>query len=466
MKADFLASLFQDRVCLIDPSRAHAIGAMLLGVEAEFAKLAATAAQVTMAEPDKDTFWTDPSFGYLRPYNVSNGTLSIPVAGMLLSQFPYQAGRYATGYQYIDAAMQRGLSDSNVQRIALLVDSPGGLVEECFDCVDSIFAARGKKPTKAVVSQSGYSAAYAIASVADSISVSRTGGVGSVGVVTSHVDYSKALDQMGIKVTLISAPENGFKTEGSPYEPLSADARQRIQDDINEVYDLFVSAVVRNRGMSDKAVRGTKALTYSAKQAVEKGLADSVEAPKTAVLSFTEGKSTKQPGAVHMADIRKEDHDAAVSAARVEAGKAAAANERQRIAAITSSDAGKARPIAAQALAMDTELSAEAAVALLAKMPVEGEALKPIPAATVAVTAPAVTAPAATADDALRARATAAAAAAFDAAMNRTPNPNLHVAASTDGGGAAKADGTSELLGAYAAMSGYGLKPAPGARRN
>ena len=66
-----------------------------------------------------------------------------------------------------------------------------------FDLVDRIFAARGVKPIRAYAAESAYSAAYSIASAADDITVSRTGGVGSIGVVTVHADYSQALDAGG-----------------------------------------------------------------------------------------------------------------------------------------------------------------------------------------------------------------------------------------------------------------------------
>ena len=48
--------------------------------------------------------------------------------------------------------------------------------------------------------------------------------------------------------------------------------------------------------------------------------------------------------------------------------------------------------------------------------------------------------------------------------MNRTPNPNLHVSGSGGAGDGAKPDPSSELLAAYTAVSGYGLKPVAGAR--
>ena len=143
-----------------------------------------------------DEFWTE--FGVytkrIRPYVVENGILHLPVRGVLLHGFPYQFYDMATGYEYIWKAFDRGLADPEVKGIALVIDSPGGMVAGNFDLVDRMYAARGQKPVRAFASEYAFSAAYSIASVADSITLPRTGEVGSIGVVTSHLDLSKAYE--------------------------------------------------------------------------------------------------------------------------------------------------------------------------------------------------------------------------------------------------------------------------------
>jgi ClpP class serine protease len=84
---------------------------------------------------------------------------------------------------------------------------PGGEVSGCFDLVDAIYAIRGKKPIWGILNEYAYSAGYAIASACDYVTVPRTGGVGSIGVITMHVDMSKAIDSAGLKSPL-SITEN------------------------------------------------------------------------------------------------------------------------------------------------------------------------------------------------------------------------------------------------------------------
>ena len=87
--------------------------------------------------------------------------------------------------------------------------------------------------------------------------VTRTGEVGSVGVVAVHLDESGADAMAGLKWTLIHA--GARKTDGNPHEPLSPRATADIQADVDHLYDHLVALVAANRGLSADAVRATEA---------------------------------------------------------------------------------------------------------------------------------------------------------------------------------------------------------------
>jgi len=214
-------------------------------------------------------------------YDVVEGIAIIPIQGTLVQKLrtlrPYSG---MTGYDGIRACFLRALYDSEVKAICLDIDSPGGEVAGCFDLVDEIFAARGSKPVWAILSESAYSAAYALASAADKIIVPRTGGVGSVGVIVMHVDWSQKIKDDGLQVTIITYGDR--KAESNPYEPLSETARKAIQSDIDEMGRLFVSTVSRNRGIAEKTVRDTEAACFLGADGVQLGLADQVASPDAA----------------------------------------------------------------------------------------------------------------------------------------------------------------------------------------
>lgn len=214
-------------------------------------------------------------------YDMAGSVAVIPVQGTLVQKTgtlrPYSG---MTGYDGIRQSFLTALDDPEVQAIVLDMDSPGGEVSGCFDLVDTIYNARGTKPIHAILAENAFSAAYAIASAADRITVPRTGGVGSIGVICMHVDWSRALDSAGLKVTFITYGDR--KADGHPEIPLSKEALARFQSDIDTMGELFVETVARNRNIAASKVRDTEAATYMGEAGVSLGLADQVAAPDAA----------------------------------------------------------------------------------------------------------------------------------------------------------------------------------------
>jgi signal peptide peptidase SppA len=223
----------------------------------------------------------EPQHAARHGYDTVAGVAVIPVSDTLVHKLgtlrPYSG---MTGYDGIRLNFIAALADPEVKAIVLDIDSPGGEVAGCFDLADTIFAARGEKPVWAICNEVAYSAAYAIASASDRITVPRTGGVGSVGVICLHCDLSKALGQAGIAVTLIQY--GARKADGNEYQALSKEALARFQSDIDTMGDLFVATVARNRKLTDAKVRGTEASTFLGQRGVDIGFADTVMAPDEA----------------------------------------------------------------------------------------------------------------------------------------------------------------------------------------
>lgn len=371
---------------LIDESKVELFAASVahvLGHE-HAAEMVGGAMVVGAAANDDEDFWaTDEGDwrSYLRPYNLKDGVLQIPVMGVLLHRFPYQYGRWATGYKYIEMAVKRGLADDNCKRIAFIIDSPGGEVAGCFEVSDFIYENNSQKPMRAFCADHAYSAAFAIATSvgAGNISVTRSGGVGSVGVVTAHVDFSEAYKQMGVKITYIFKGKH--KVDGNSAEPLPAEVKARIEKRLEKLYSVFTGTVARNRGMDEQAVRDTEALTYDAEDGIEIGFADRLGALEDEMAIFADDE-TSGDDEMAQTTYTQEQYDAAVATARTEghaagvtegtaAGNAAAtAAATTRMNAVLDSEEGKARPKAA-VRALKTSMSAEEIVAFLGDLPEE-----------------------------------------------------------------------------------------------
>lgn len=191
-------------------------------------------------------------------------------------------------YQAIREAFDVALADDQCSAIVLQIESPGGMVAGCFDLADHIHRSRGRKPVIAVADDFAFSGAYALAAACDTIWVSRTSGVGSIGVMTYHLDRTGANAKAGFKVTPIYA--GAHKIDFSPHRALSDDAAARAQKDVNQLHTLFVDSVARYRQQSATKIRKTEALTYMGQAAIDAGLADRLGTMREALASLPQSK--------------------------------------------------------------------------------------------------------------------------------------------------------------------------------
>ena len=182
----------------------------------------------------------------------------------------------ATSAERFSAQFEELLKNPEIDAIVLDVNSPGGSASGIAEAAAKVFAARGQKRIIAVSNHMMASGAYWIGSAADELVISPSAEVGSIGVFTAHQEISAALQQNGVKISMISAGK--YKTAGNPYEPLSDEARAVIQTRVDEIYDQFVSAVAKHRGVKDATVRNGfgEGRVVGADEAVKLGMADRV----------------------------------------------------------------------------------------------------------------------------------------------------------------------------------------------
>lgn len=335
------------------------------------------------------------------PFLISKDTVIIPVTGVLVSNCPISIPSIFTGYEYIRDCLEKAQSAGYINSVAIVIDSFGGMAQGCFELASYISSLKGSLRVEAFVRHNACSAAYAIASSCQKITVSPSSTVGSIGVISQHYDMSQYYQESGMKITLISAPEGGHKADGNPYTPLSDETRERIQASVNYFYDQFVSRVADGRHLSREAVKATNADVFTPDKALKEKLIDAISTDIDAALMGFIGDVDKHKGDEDMSNDEKtavskdtavkavaaagpEEKKASASVAKTEddayqlgykAGvKAAATTERERIKAIKESDVAKDRPQAAETFAMETDMPADAAIKLLSQLPVEQKA--------------------------------------------------------------------------------------------
>ena len=213
-----------------------------------------------------------------RSYAVNNGVAILTMDGVIakkMNLFTRISGGISS--ELVARDFQAAMDDAEVEAIVISMDSPGGTVDGTPELAELIYNSRGQKPIYGHSTGMVASAMYWIGSAVDKINISSdVVMVGSIGVVASHVDVSRAEDRIGRKTTEITAGK--YKRIASNYEPLSEEGRADIQAMVDYIYSAFVNDVAKHRGVSveDVLKRMADGKDFLGRQAIEAGLVDGV----------------------------------------------------------------------------------------------------------------------------------------------------------------------------------------------
>lgn len=377
-----LADRALNRPLIVHPDKAMIIMDVLAG------RIGVDAPDLGMLSPEASRFYgsnrrDDGSYSVNR---VSGGVAVISIIGTLVNRGGWIGAHSGmVSYEGIAAQLREAADDPAVHSVILDIDTGGGEAGGITSVAAQIRALASAKRVVAVVNDTAASGGYWLASAADEIVVSETSMVGSIGVVVLHVNRSGEMEQKGWKPTFIHA--GAHKVDGHSLGPLTDSVRADVQAAIDRLYDGFVTGVAAGRGsrLSVEAARATEARVFHGQAAIDAGLADRIGTFDQVLteLQSRRGPSAGRPSSrgVNMqndhlqpgadAGVPKAQHDAAVASARAEGATA----ERARIKAIMTSDAAVERPNLARTIAFESDMSAEAAAAIIAAGAVE----KPVP---------------------------------------------------------------------------------------
>ena len=221
----------------------------------------------------------DPGYDIL---STPNGNIAVvPIAGTLVQRGAWvRESSGMTSYQGIRQAVSNALVAPNVDALLLYINSPGGEVFGCFDLAFSLHElVRNPDQAKPIFTFTDgllASAAYAIGSVSERVYGDMTSFTGSIGVITVHMDVSKANENKGIKVTQLAV--GARKTDYFSGAPLSDGARAAIMSRLEATNDVFVNHVAIARPMlTRETILGYEAGVFVGQSAVDRGLLDGIK---------------------------------------------------------------------------------------------------------------------------------------------------------------------------------------------
>jgi len=157
-----------------------------------------------------------------------------------------------TSYVGLSSKLMAAIANTNIERIVMVFDTPGGEVTGLPELARTI--KDSPKPIVAVVDPCCASAGVWLASQASRIVSIESGEIGSLGVQCVAKSYTEALKQAGIDVQIFRAAISPEKNLAHPYEPLDDKAKAYLQDRVDRKGEQFVAAVAAGRGVTEAAV--------------------------------------------------------------------------------------------------------------------------------------------------------------------------------------------------------------------
>ena len=258
-----------------------------------------------------------------------------------------------TTFSEINSALAEASQNTNVKEAILAIDSPGGTVEGLFETLAAL--ENFDKPLKAVISDKAASAAFGIASKADTIeAVNRSARIGSVGIVAEF-----RIDENRVAITNTDSPKKrpDVQTEAG---------KAIVREELDAMHDIFVEAIAIGRKTTVENVntRFGQGATLLAETALERGMIDSIATTSLSLVG-SNSNSTAAQGAQTLEtakmDIQtlKDDHPAVYALAVQDGIKQGVDSERDRVKAhLTMGEASGDMKTAIEAVGSGSDMSA------------------------------------------------------------------------------------------------------------
>ncbi|HRU61226.1 MAG TPA: signal peptide peptidase SppA, partial [Bacteroidia bacterium] len=186
------------------------------------------------------------------------------------------------GSERISEAIRKARLDTTVKAIVLRVNSPGGSALASEVIWREALLARKAKPLVVSMGDLAASGGYYISCIADTIVAQAntlTGSIGVFGLLFNTQNMWK--DKLGI--TFDTVRTGRFADIGSLSRPLTAEERAIYQEEVEQIYNVFIGHVAEGRNMTTAAVDSIgQGRIWSGTDAKQIGLVDVIGGLETA----------------------------------------------------------------------------------------------------------------------------------------------------------------------------------------
>jgi protease-4 len=257
----------------LEPRLHDAMASRLLQAQ-DFEKLVATwKAQRELHSPSFIGGHRDMNGNYVA-WDIAKGKAGYVAVLPLIGTMSRYGGFCSHGSEEVASWIAEANATENITSIVLEINSGGGDVDGT-ELLGQIVK-QSKKPVVAYVAGMAASAAYWVASQCSEIIMESgtTSEVGSIGVLSMHVDSSKAYEAAGHKVTILRSDGSEDKALYNSVEGLTPEIVASVKADLNSIRSTFIKTVKTGRPGIDNSVFSGK--MYWGNDAIKLGMADKI----------------------------------------------------------------------------------------------------------------------------------------------------------------------------------------------
>jgi ClpP class serine protease len=189
-------------------------------------------------------------------YSSEGGTAHIRIEGPMSPEGPdfidVLFGYNGVSYKTLVSAIERARDDPLIKNVSFAVNTPGGTVDGADYVWQAHESLKRTKTTEARVTGTMASAGYWIMSNAGKIlATSPVNEIGSIGVIATAYDYSKMLENHGVKEIKIVSSNAPDKRP----DLLTEEGRDVLLREINAIENVFYQRISQGRSVSHEHIQ-------------------------------------------------------------------------------------------------------------------------------------------------------------------------------------------------------------------
>ncbi|MEX0624453.1 S49 family peptidase [Saccharospirillum sp.] len=218
-------------------------------------------------------FISNSDIGLMVPEKTGGHTAIVDVRGLIAQSEPANADAIVT-------SLRNAMDHKDTRAVIVRINSGGGSPVQSayvYDEIQRLRSLHEDVPIHAVISDTGASGAYYIASAAENIYANGSSLVGSIGVTAASFGFEELIGKLGIERRSFASGEH--KTFLDPFQPVNQEERILFETLLGNVHQQFIADVKEGRGDrlvtdNDKLFSG---LVWTGAQALDLGLVDGLK---------------------------------------------------------------------------------------------------------------------------------------------------------------------------------------------